>query len=137
MGSPFLPCTCPSESSQPLLPEEGREVRQGKRGEEELKRREGAGLWFPGIMVRRKRRNEVGVWGKRRKRRREKKGVNMRNESILSNGLLLIYSQLHFISFSQGNKVGHMVPEDRSPFSDSRPFPKKFWASNLSSLPIE
>lgn len=75
--------------------------------------------------------------GEEEKEKKRKRGVDMRNESLLSSGLLLIYSQLHFISFSLGNKVGHMVPEDRSPFSDSRPFPEKFWASNLPPLPIE
>ena len=39
------------------------------------------------------------------KRRREKKGANMRSESILSNGLLLIYSQpFHFIFTRQQSR---------------------------------
>lgn len=80
----------------------------------------------------------MGVRGKEEKEKKRKKGVNLRSESVLSNGLRLIYSQpFHFISFSQGIKAGCLVPEDRSPFSDSRPFPRKFWASNLPSQPIE
>ena len=63
-----------------------------------------SGMWntaFEG----RKRRNEVGVRGKEEKEKKRKKGANMRSESILSNGLLLIYSQpFHFIFTRQQSR---------------------------------
>lgn len=78
MVSPFSPCTVPLNAFQPLLSDEGREIRQEKKGKEELKRRKGTGLRFPGIMVRRrntraKKRNKEGDEGKRRKKRGEEK----------------------------------------------------------------
>lgn len=47
----------------------------------------------------------MGVRGKEEKEKKRKKGANMRSESILSNGLLLIYSQpFHFIFTRQQSR---------------------------------
>lgn len=136
MVSPFSPCTVPLNAFQPLLSDEGREIRQEKKGKEELKRRKGTGLRFPGIMVRRrntraKKRNKEGDEGKRRKKRGCKELIYTEHFATIC-----LFSTIS-VHFHNPTKWVLWYHKDRSPFCDSCPFPKNFWAANIFLHPTE